>query len=266
MNATNLLIVDDEPVIRDFLVRILEREGYEVKAASTGREALRWLEMNPFDLLLTDIKMDQMDGVELLHEARSRYPDLVVILLTGHATVPSAVAALRDGASDYLLKPVKNEEILAAVAAGLEKRLVEQRRTQLEIIATQIVDVVQLQDGNSTMPAMPQRTVMLSCGDLSLDAAAHIATLHGERLDLTPTEFRLLSELCRSPGATIEYVRLVQLACGYSCSRQEAREIIGTHVLNLRQKLSIEPGSGLFVESVRGVGYRLIPPESLGSG
>src|SRR5574341_1324189 len=263
MNAASLLVVDDEPVICDFLVRILEREGYTVKAASTGREALRWLETNPFDLLLTDIKMDQMDGVELLHETRSRYPDLVVILLTGHATVSSAIAALREGAYDYLLKPVKNEEILAAVAAGLEKRIVEQRRVQLEAIATQIVDVVQQPDAASTAPAIRQRSAVLNCGDLSLDPTAHIATLRGARLDLTPTEFRLLSELCRSPGATIEYVRLVQLACGYSCSRQEAREIIGTHVLNLRQKLGIQPDRGLYVESVRGVGYRLVPPESL---
>lgn len=262
MTTHNLLVVDDEATIRNFLVRVLDRAGYTVESANDGREALDKLRIAPVDLLLTDIRMDHLDGVELLAEAKALYPDLAVILLTGHATMPSALEALRQGAHDYLLKPVKNEDILAAVEAGLESRKREQRRDRLETLAGQMLGVM-------TNGATPNGDVMLGTNNssarihlaaLDLDPAAYIATLDGERLDLTPTEFRLLLTLSQSPGAAFEYVELVEEACGYTCARHEAREIIGTHVLNLRKKLAIEADDPLYVESVRGVGYRLIPP------
>ncbi len=260
MTAGKVLVVDDEPVIRNFLVRVLEREGYEVCAACDGDEALRCLETSAFDLLLTDIKMDNVNGIELLQTAKARHPDLAVILLTGHSTVPTAVAALRHGAHDYLLKPVKNEEIVTAVAAGLEARARRKRRDRLEQIATQVVDAIQPPDFVETLPTSPVKQT-LTCGGLVLDIAAYTASLDGQRLNLTPTEFRLLLELSRAPGATFDYVKLVQAACGYTCARHEAREIIGTHVLHLRQKLGVASGQALYIESIRGVGYRLIPPD-----
>lgn len=260
MRSSKVLVVDDEPVIRSFLVRVLEGEGYQVQAARDGREALQFLEAISFDLLLTDIKMENLDGVELLHEARTRYPDLAVILLTGHATVQSAVNALRRGAHDYLLKPVKNEDILNAVAAGLEARARQQRRERLEGIAAQMLEVVERDDLTDSADSLTRKPV-IRCGGLELDLAAYRVTLDGEPLELTPTEFRLLAELSQLPGATLDYVRLVHAACAYTCARHEAREIIGTHVLNLRRKLDVESGQPLYVESVRGVGYRLVPPD-----
>lgn len=261
MKNSRVLIVDDEPVIRSFLVRVLERAGYEVQAASNGHEALDYLEATPFDLLLTDIKMDQLDGVELLRRAKAQQPDLSVILLTGHATVSSAVAALRQGAYDYLLKPVKNEDLVTAVAAGLEERARQQRRDRLEQIAAQMLDVVmQSPEAGDTPVSTPGKRLVI-CGELTLDIAAYTASLADDPLNLTPTEFRLLLELSRIPGVTLDYVKLVQAACGYTCTRHEAREIIGTHVLNLRQKLGVKPGQALYIESIRGVGYRLIPPD-----
>jgi len=259
MSKPNILVVDDEKVIRNFLVRVLEREGYRVQAASDGQEALADLSSGHFDLLLTDIKMDRLDGVELLARARAMQADLAVILLTGHATVPSAVAALRQGAHNYLLKPVKNEEIVAAVSDALEDRVRQQKRDQLEAIASQMRDV--LQDGVHDTATQGELGVRLyTCGDLVVDLGAYTVTLDGKQLTLTPTEFRLLAYLVQSPGIAFDYVHLVEAACGYSCTRQEAREIIGTHVLNLRNKLAIEPARPLYVESVRGVGYRLTPP------
>jgi DNA-binding response OmpR family regulator len=256
--TTKLLVVDDEATIRNFLVRVLERAGYEVHGAADGREALSMMENTPFDLLLTDIKMGHMDGVELLKVAHENYPDMTVILFTGHATVPSAVEALRKGAFDYLLKPVENEEIVRVVAEGLQHRERQQRRDRLEQIAGQIAQVVQLEDA-AVLPAAGHRVIQV--GALELDLDAYTVELDGQRLDLTPTEFRLLAELARSSGAALDYVALVQNACGYSCTRQEAREIIGTHVLNLRRKMDIKKDQTYYVESVRGVGYRLIPPD-----
>jgi DNA-binding response OmpR family regulator len=252
--TNKVLVVDDEPVVRSFLVRVLEQAGYAAQAAHNGREALHQLEQSPFDVLLTDIKMDQLDGVQLLAQARARYPEVAVILLTGHATVQSAVEALRLGAHDYLLKPAKNEDILAAVASGLEARARQRRAAQLEEVAAQMLRVMQDEPG----PVAPD-TSIVSCGILQLDPEAYLVTLGGEPLDLTPTEFRLLLAFTRAPGVALDYVRLVQAACGYTCARQEAREIIGTHVLNLRRKLGIAPKQSLYIESVRGVGYRLIP-------
>ncbi len=257
MTKSRILVVDDEMAIRSFLMRVLEHEGYQVQTASDGQEALRHLETDAYDLLLTDIKMDRLDGVKLLQEAKSCQPDLAVILFTGHATVPSAIAALRQGAYDYLLKPMKNEDIVTAVAAGLDKRKRQKCRDRLEQIATQFADAIQ-----TTGPdiARPEGRIVLS-GSLRLDTAAYQASLEGIPLDLTLTQFRLLLVLTRVAGAALDYTKLVQEACGYACERHEAREIIGTHVLNLRQKLRVEPGQPHYVESVRGVGYRMIPPD-----
>lgn len=252
--TNSVLVVDDEPVVRSFLVRVLEQEGYVVQAAHNGREALRRLEESPFDVLLTDIKMDQLDGVQLLARTRDRYPDIAVILLTGHATVQSAVEALRLGAHDYLLKPAKNEDILAAVASGLEARARQRRTTRLEQVAGEMLRLMQ-----DDLDTNARATSVISCGPLQIDPEAHRATLNDAPLNLTPTEFRLLAAFAREPGTAIDYVQLVRLACGYTCTRQEAREIIGTHVRNVRKKLGVTPKQPLYVESVRGVGYRLIP-------
>lgn len=251
-----VLVVDDEPVVRSFLVRVLEQEGYAAQAVHNGREALRRLEESPFDVLLTDIKMDQLDGVQLLAQTRSRYPDVAVVLLTGHATVQSAVEALRLGAHDYLLKPAKNEDILAAVASGLGARARARRAARLEQAASEISRVMR-DDLDVTSPDTP----VISCGPLQIDPEAYRATLNDDPLNLTPTEFRLLVAFAREPGTALDYVHLVQSACGYTCTRQEAREIIGTHVLNLRKKLGIASEQPLCIESIRGVGYRLIPVE-----
>jgi len=254
--TNSVLIVDDEPVVRSFLVRVLEQEGYAAQAATNGREALQRLDKVPYDVLLTDIKMDQLDGVQLLAQTRARYPDIAVILLTGHATVQSAVEALRLGAHDYLLKPAKNEDILAAVASGLEARARQRRTARLEQVAGEMLRVMQ-----DDLPTDPHDTPIISCGPLQIDPEAYRATLNDDSLNLTPTEFRLLMAFAHEPGTALDFVQLVRDACGYTCSRQEAREIIGTHVLNLRKKLGIAPNQPLYVESVRGVGYRLIPVE-----
>ncbi|NDJ62265.1 MAG: response regulator transcription factor [Chloroflexi bacterium] len=260
MSKTKILVVDDEAVILNFLVRVLEREGYAVQSAMDGQAALQTMTQQPFDLLLSDIKMDRMDGVELLAEAKARYPHMAVILLTGHATVPSAIAALRNGAHNYLLKPVKNEDIVAAVESALADRNREQRRDQLEAIAAQLAHLAQPGQPPAITPDSQDERPTLSCGPLIVNVAAHSVQLDDRELDLTPTEFRLLAHLCAHPNVTFNYVALVEIACGYTASRQEAREIIGTHVLNTRRKLGIAEKQPLYIESVRGIGYRLLPP------
>jgi DNA-binding response OmpR family regulator len=259
----HLLVVDDEATIRSFLVRVLERERYRVTSASDGMEALNILSQSRIDLMLSDIRMDQLDGVDLLKQARSAYPDLAVLLLTGHATVDSAVAALRHGALNYLLKPVKNEDIVEAVHLALEERAHQQRRNQLEQLAAQFSTVISGgADTVQDVDAAVDRPTYLICGSIELDLVGYAAHIDGERLNLTPTEFRLLAKFVQTPGVVFDYVELVRDACGYICARHEAQEIINTHVRNLRSKLNIEPDQPLYIESVRSMGYRLLEPDA----
>lgn len=253
--TARILVVDDEITIRKFLVRVLEREGYDVESTADGQSAYEMLGHSHFDVLLTDIKMDYMDGVGLLRRAKRDYPDMAVILFTGHATVSTAVEALRQGAFDYLLKPVKNEHIIEVVARALQHREQQQRRDRLENIADQIMQAVQ---PSQNFQAASTPTPYIVAGDISIDLDGHQAYLGDDALHLTPTEFRLLATLAESPGRMWEYVPLVEEACGYQASRDEARQIISTHVINLRNKLNIVSGEAGYVEAVRGVGYRLV--------
>ncbi|PJF43474.1 MAG: hypothetical protein CUN55_08925 [Phototrophicales bacterium] len=251
--SARILVVDDEPTIRKFIVRALEREGYEVESTSDGQKAYEMLMQSSFDVLLTDIRMDYLDGVGLLRRIKREQPLLAVILFTGHATVQTAIEALRYGAFDYLLKPVKNEHIIDTVAKALQFREQQQRRERLESIADQIV--MALQPTSSTTAATDGK--ILTVGDIIVDTTAYKTFVRGESIHLTPTEFRLLAALASTPGQVWEYLPLVEKACGYQCSRDEARQIISTHVINLRHKLQIPEHEIGYVEVVRGVGYRL---------
>ncbi len=250
--SARILVVDDEHTIRKFIVRVLEREGYTVDSTSDGQTAYDMLSQSQFDVLLTDIKMDYLDGVGLLRRIKREQPDLAVILFTGHATVQTAVDALRHGAFDYLLKPVKNEHIIDTVAKALQHRAQQQRRDRLESVANQIMTALE--------PAQPQphnTERLLTIGDIVIDTTAYKTLVRGESVHLTPTEFRLLATLATVPGRVWEYNLLVEEACGYQCSRDEARQIISTHVINLRNKLQLQEYEVGYVEAVRGVGYRL---------
>lgn len=121
MNSdARILVVDDKQSFRFMLKGYLEDAGYQVASAASGAEALAELEQGPFDLILSDMVMPEMDGVELLRQVRSRHPQLPFVLVTAHGSVDSAVAAMKEGADDYLLKPLNREELLLVVARLLE--------------------------------------------------------------------------------------------------------------------------------------------------
>jgi putative two-component system response regulator len=132
VNAPKCLVVDDEPRLRQVLVRLMEADGFDCAQAGNGVEALESLEKNPVMLVLTDLRMPRMDGMELLREVRSRYPDTAVILITAVADVEVAVSCLAIGAMDYLTKPFHLEEVRARVAQALGKRrlIIENRDYQ----------------------------------------------------------------------------------------------------------------------------------------
>ena len=124
MASAHILVVDDDPTILKLLVKYLGKKGYRVTSAQDGEEALTLFRQDDFDLVITDLRMPRLDGLEILRRVKALQPDVEVLVLTGHGTMTSAIAALRDGgAADYLLKPLSSLELLAiAVKRALDKR------------------------------------------------------------------------------------------------------------------------------------------------
>ncbi|MEJ2069679.1 MAG: response regulator [Syntrophobacterales bacterium] len=127
-----VLVVDDEKVIRDGCTLILQPEGYRVKTAANGKEAIALLEAEPVNVVLCDLKMPVMGALEVLEEARERFPDVPIIIITGHGTVDDAVACMKKGAYDFVTKPFRLDHLTLCVKRALEKQLLERRTQQLQ--------------------------------------------------------------------------------------------------------------------------------------
>ncbi|HVF43676.1 MAG TPA: response regulator [Pyrinomonadaceae bacterium] len=136
--AKRVLVVDDEESVRITTAAILEQEGYEVSTAESGREALAAAARAHFDLVLTDLRMDDMDGMALLHELQARHPNVVTVVLTGYASIESSIDALRQGVYDYLVKPCMVEDLKRTVRRALEHR---EQRMQISELSTPVVEI-----------------------------------------------------------------------------------------------------------------------------
>ena len=132
MPTSKVLVVDDEHSVATTIKAILELDGNEVTAVTSGKDALAQLRDHEFDVVLTDLRLDDLDGVEILRETQKLWPDTVAIMLTGYASLESAVAALRSGAYDYLIKPSDVDELRATIGRALERRRLRQRLVEME--------------------------------------------------------------------------------------------------------------------------------------
>jgi CheY-like chemotaxis protein/anti-anti-sigma regulatory factor len=139
-----LLVVDDEESVRVTTAAILEQEGYHVETASDGTEALQKVARGSFDLVLTDLRMEDMDGITLLHELQTKHPGIVTIVLTGYASIESSIDALRQGVYDYLVKPCVVDDLKRTVSRALEHREQRMRITELSSPVVEIWDGVLL--------------------------------------------------------------------------------------------------------------------------
>ena len=272
-----ILIVDDEPNIRKGLRAILVRDGHEVHDAGTGEEALELLQTLAIEAAIVDIRMPGMSGTNLLAAVRARWPSLSVILLTGHGTLETAIAAVRQGAHDYLLKPAQPDEIRAVVNRALaaarrereESQLLDTMRgalQRLDGLADRGEQAAKLPGAETKSADMPASATSrernkLTVGDLHIDLAAHQALRRDAPLSLTPTEYQLLLVLAQRQGEALDYVTLARLVLEYEAELWEAKELIKRHVFALRQKIEPDPGKPVYVVNVRGVGYRLDDPE-----
>lgn len=257
---SKLLVVDDEPSVRTSLEGILEQEGHLVTTAASGEEALAAMDGDVFDLILVDLKMPGIDGLEVMAAAKRMMPDAVVIILTAYGTVDSAVGALRQGAHDYLLKPCSVQEIVGSVEMGLAKH--EQTLRRRELVSSIEQSVRQLEA--STIPPQqqeegPSLPRFVRTRLLLLDREKQIVVAKGEPLSLTPTEFRLLACLMDNMNRTLSYQELASAVLQYECSDQEARSALKTHLWRLRKKLSSAAGDHPWIVNVRGKGYMFRP-------
>ncbi len=256
MNPPRILIVDDEPNIRFIWEHTLSHEGYILDSAADGAEALQKITQGNYDLLLLDLRMEPIDGLQVLREVRERDPDIVVIILTGYSSVESAVEALRLGAFDYLFKPAKPEAIRRRVGEGLLQRRQSLRRrhllAQIEILRQALKDV-DIENELVVPPAVSRR--FIRSRGLVIDSHHRTTTLNGTLLDLTTTEFDLLLCLVKAAPQPVSAGQLMINALGYASETGEARDIVKWHIHHLRQKLEPDPAEPRYIKTVRHKGY-----------
>ncbi len=264
MNPTRILIVDDEASLRTTTAALLAADDREIVTAASGEEAMAYLEDSPFDLVIVDLVMPGIDGLQVMDMAHKLAPQAKLIMITAYGTLESSVQAMRRGAVDYLRKPASAPEIEAAVDRALQKRYEEARRE--ELIGRIQGALEELRGDQETQPvsstSRPRRERFLQARGIIIDLQKHIVTMGDESLDLTPTELRLLSTLIANSDQVLSCRELVYQVQNYETDEREARSIIRVYVRRLRQKIEPEPSSPRYILNVRGAGYMFSTSES----
>jgi len=257
MNKTRILIVDDEDTLRTTMEDLLDGEGREIVSAASGEEALAYLEDGIYDLMIVDLIMPGIDGLQVIDVAQKLSPQAKIIMLTAYGTLDSAIQAMRRGATDYLLKPANAPEIEAAVDRALQQRYEEVRRDNLiERIGTAFDELRgQTPQAGTEQPLPPRRERFLQARGIIIDLQKHIVTMDSHVLDLTPTELRLLSTLIANSDQVMSCRELVFQVQNYETDEREARSIIRVYIRRLRKKIEPDPASPSYILNVRGAGY-----------
>jgi DNA-binding response OmpR family regulator len=221
--SPRVLVVDDEPPIVELVRGYLEREGYEVDVAADGPSAVAQARARRPDVVILDLMLPGIDGLEVCRELRT-FSDAYVLMLTARSEELDRVVGLAVGADDYVVKPFSPRELVARVRALL-------RRPRL-----------------SAAPTMPS--------GMQVDLPRHHVAVDGNPLDLTATEFGILSVLLRDPGVVVTRSALLDLVWGPGYEGDD--HLVDVHVANLRRKLGDDAERPRFIETVRGFGYRLL--------
>jgi DNA-binding response OmpR family regulator len=254
-------LVDDEANLRQTMARILHQLGCDVTTAADGVEALQRLEVAPYDLMYLDIRLPGMDGLQVLRQVHDHYPQLAVVLLTAHASIQSAVEAVRLGATDYLIKPITPEALIARTRTILTDQATQRRRREIqEQIDALQAELKTLDQAPAETPAlaMPADDRFLKRGALILDLHTRRATSADRVLTLPPTAFDYLVVLARHAPGVVPYQTLVVEAQGYQTDLRQAQELTKWHIHTLREALEREAAGSCHLLTVRGTGYRLV--------
>jgi DNA-binding response OmpR family regulator len=258
MNSTRILIVDDEATLRTTMVDLLEAEDREIVAAASGEEALAYLEDGTFDLLIVDLIMPGIDGLQVIDVAKRFSPYAQVIMLTAYGTLESAIQAMRRGATDYLLKPATAPQIEAAVERALQQRYEEAHRQELIERIGGAFDELRNKGGspaNGIATSTQRQERFLQARGIIIDLQKHIVTMDDKMLELTPTELRLLSTLISHADQVMSCRELVYQVQNYETDEREARSIIRVYIRRLRKKIEPDADSPCYILNVRGAGY-----------
>ena len=227
--ARRILLVEDEKNIRDAVAAYLERAGYWVTPAADGQEAVDAFSLHQFDLVILDLMLPRLPGEKVCRIIRDT-SDVPIIMLTAKGEVEDRIVGLELGADDYLIKPFSPRELVARVRALLRRARIDPE---------------------------PQREV-LDFGGLTIDLNGHKVLVNDEEVDLTASEFKLLTTLSRYPGRVYSRMELVEKVLGYDFEGYE--RTIDSHVKNLRAKLGDDPKKPKWLYTVHGVGYRFEAP------
>lgn len=220
-----ILLVDDEPPIRELLRAYLAREGHTIIEASDGHDALKAHETHQLDVIVLDLMIPGIDGIEVCRRVRAT-SDVYIIMLTARADEVDRVVGLEVGADDYLTKPFSPRELVARVRACLRRPRVS--------------------------PQTP--TKLLHFDDLTIDLEGYVIRIGNEPVSLTTTEYQLVTMLATSPGRMYTRAQLLEHVWGGSYYGDD--HVVDVHIANARRKLKDDPSNPRFIETVRGAGYR----------
>jgi two-component system, OmpR family, KDP operon response regulator KdpE len=222
-----ILLVDDEPQLTRVLLRTLTSKGYDVRVASDGEIALRTFNEWPATLVITDLAMPNMGGVELCRRLRE-ISDVPIVVLSVRGEERTKVEALDAGADDYITKPFSTEELLARIRAALRRQ-----------------------------PTTDVPTRILQAGKFRIDLDAHVVTRAGDELHLTPKEFDLLTHLVRNAGKVLTHRALLGAVWGGDSTEQH--EYLRVFIGQLRKKIETDPSKPRYILTEPWIGYRFNP-------
>jgi DNA-binding response OmpR family regulator len=250
-----VLVVDDEEPIRITMSEMLRRRGYEVMTAENGEAGLALVHQRPFELLLLDLKMPGLSGIDVARRARERQPDVAIIILTGHGSLDSAIDGLHLGVFDYMLKTSSPRDVVERVASALAQQQEARRKQQL--MSTLQTVIGELGGNKQPEEQTTQVESWTAVGDLQISMWNQTVRRGDQTLNLTPTEFRMLACLAQQAGQVMTYQQIVQCAQGYATESIEAAELVKPHMYHLRQKIEPDPTNPRYILTVRGTGYML---------
>jgi DNA-binding response OmpR family regulator len=261
-----VLVVDDELPVRLNTAELLRLKGYQVDEAGNGQEALRLIQRVPYDLMVLDMQMPELSGPEVMPRALALRPELLIIVLTGHASVDNAIAAVKANVFDYVLKPYRSDDLVSTVARAMQEQVERQRRQRvLAMVGEMMHTLSQTEEPPNTSAPSPSLPVsaeqVLQVGSLILDRHKRLAMIKGDELrtvELTESETSILSALMEHPNQVLSPSQIASTALGYGeMDKWTIESVVRSSVFRLRQKIELKADAPHLICTVRGRGYFL---------
>ncbi|HJD89423.1 MAG TPA: response regulator transcription factor [Corynebacterium urealyticum] len=222
--TAKILVVDDDPAISEMLTIVLQTEGFDTVVVGDGNDAVTAAQEHDPDLILLDVMLPGMSGIDVCRTVRE-FSTMPIVMLTARTDTVDVVLGLESGADDYITKPFKPKELIARVRARLRRS-----------------------------PEESAESTTIRVGEVEIDTAGHEVTRGGEVINLTPIEFDLLTTLASRPGQVFSREELLEKVWGYRKSGDT--RLVNVHVQRLRSKVERDPDDPQVVLTVRGIGYK----------